>query len=133
MWKKVVALAAILLLFLPQIEAIGAEPEQEREKLMEEVLLQQLHPILYPAIQRIYNEQYPQYTDAQIVAIDGAVTGMRREEEARRANAIGGAKIFKIMIALHKKGAPHERVLLTLDNDTPDAKFAVKSYEIESE
>jgi hypothetical protein len=141
----------ILLLFATGVLATPGKTqaaEPARERLLEQALLVQLHPLIYSTLQRIYQEEFPQYMDARITSIDGAVTGVRKEGHASRVDAIGGARVYQIVIQLVKRGiedeegnsgekettemkrVPDEIVLLTLDNDTPDGKFTVRSYEI---
>ncbi|WP_212962493.1 hypothetical protein [Cohnella xylanilytica] len=84
-----------------------------KEELLEDALLQQLHPVIYSTLQILYHEKYPAMDHERIVRIASYLTGFRPD---RQASALGGAKVFQIIVEV-RAVRHHQVVRMVLNNE----------------
>lgn len=119
--NKLIILTCSLFIFGSTI--VHAEP---REELIEQALLQQLHPAVQASLQSIYHEKYSQYSCEHIVSINERVTASKKKAKAKPVDAIHGQKYFIITVGLLRTNG--EYVELYLKNDTAEARYYLLSY-----
>lgn len=101
---------------------------QPREQLVEEALLQQLHPVIVSSLKEINKEAYSQYGCERIVSINERVTIKNKDNKAMPADAIHGANYFEITVTICR--SPSENVELILKNDSAMAQYYMAGYKI---
>jgi len=112
---------ALLSCFVP---SSSAKTELKCE-LLEQALLQQLHPVIYKTLQSLYDEAYPQFDEVRIIQIDSYVTGNTTETNSNReASASGGAKVFHIVV--QARAVHHQQLIqLYMDNEQHGSSYIV--------
>ncbi|RUS46040.1 hypothetical protein [Cohnella sp. AR92] len=122
-----ILIACIILLF-PSLPAY-AEPEpSSREVLLEEAMLQELHPVVERFLNRIYREKYSQFGCERISSINERVTAKRQKEQAHPVDALHGAKYFEMTVELCRPDG--ERVELYLSNESGASRYLVNGYKL---
>ncbi|MFC5470644.1 hypothetical protein ACFPPD_18275 [Cohnella suwonensis] len=90
--------------------------DDSRETMLEKALLQQLHPVIIRSLQNLYHEKYPGFDHELILQINSYITGSSNIIPEKKTSAIGGARVFEIVIQLRVVNH-HEIVELTLNNE----------------
>lgn len=121
----IIAMSSILFFQVIPQSTIYAQNDDKIE-LLEQALIQQLHPVIYQSLQNLYHETYPQFTDIKIVYIEAYVTGTSssNSEQDRKASAAGGAKVFNLIVqvtAIHH----HEVVQMFMNNEAGSSTYTV--------
>lgn len=112
--------------FIPYAHAL-TEVHSKTEYL-EQALIQQLHPVIYPSLQKLYNEDYPQFDQIEVVHISSYITGNNTQESDNRlpVSATGGAKVFEIIVQLRALNHS-EFVQIYMNNETDGSTYKVTS------
>lgn len=128
MRKKLIIIIALgtILFFQAASQSAQAAQNDEKIELLEQALIQQLHPVIYQSLQNLYHETYPQFVDIKIVHIESYVTGTSSSvsEQDRKASAAGGAKVFSLIVqvtAIHH----HELVQIFMNNEAGGSTYTV--------
>ncbi|MCR8636572.1 hypothetical protein NV381_35905 [Paenibacillus sp. N5-1-1-5] len=125
MKMRVIAAEALLALTMIGHQAtVYGEPQ--REKAIEEALLQELHTEIESSLNSIYSEKYSQFQCARIVSINERLTVSKQGTKSKPVDAIHGAKYFEINVGLLRKN--DEYVELRLKNDTASAQYYLVNY-----
>jgi hypothetical protein len=118
-------LALFCILITSTESKVYSEP---REIIIEEALLQQLHPVIVSSLRNIFKEKYSQYGCERIVSINERITTKNKDNKARPVDAIHGAKFFEITIVICRPNG--ENVELILKNDTVNSQYYLVRYNI---
>lgn len=127
MKKKLFMLVFLCFALLTCLEPGSSAKTELKSELLEQALLQQLHPVIYKTLQSLYNETYPQFDEVHIVQIDSYITGNTTEIERdsnREASASGGAKVFHIVV--QARAVHHQQLVqLHMDNEQHGSSYIV--------
>ena len=104
----------------------------EREKQLEEALLQQLHSSIVSALKSIYKTEYIMIGCKQISSINSLVTLKNKDKESKSisADAMHGGKYFELTISLCDVGPEEDYVELYFKNDSAGANYYLVHYKI---
>ncbi|MFC6333027.1 hypothetical protein ACFP56_10365 [Paenibacillus septentrionalis] len=125
MKKKLFMLLFLCFALLSCLVPSSSAKTELKCELLEQALLQQLHPIIYKTLQSLYNEAYPQFEEVRIIQIDSYVTGNTTETNSNReASASGGAKVFHIVV--QARAVHHQQLIqLYMDNEQHGSNYIV--------
>jgi hypothetical protein len=113
------------ILFTSTESKVYSEP---RENVIEQALLQQLHPVIVSSLRELYKEEISQYGCARIVSINERITTKNKDNKARPFDLIHGAKFFEITIVICRPNG--ENIELILKNDTVNTQYYLVGYKI---
>jgi hypothetical protein len=115
-------------LLFPSMAAYAEPESSSREVLLEEALLQELHPVVVKFLNRLYQEKFSQFGCERIEFIHDRVTAKLKKEHAHPVDALHGATYFEITVGLCRPNG--ERVELYLSNISGASRYRVTGYKI---